>query len=327
MQFDEIHRWCLERGYIAQAITGIPYFYRQFGYEMALDLAGRRYGYEPQVHKLKAGEDEGYRIRPATEADLPFVASVYQHAIQRHALACVRTLDIFRYELDGQSEDNVNRYLMMIIEDKAGEKVGYLQHPGYLGMTGLTAIWYELKPDVSWLEITPTVVRYLWRTGQEYARRDGKTCASFGFMGGARHPVYEALREDLPSVLEAYAYYMRVPDLADFLNHIRPALEKRLAESIAAGHSREIKISFYRSGLRLVIEKGKIKTIEPWRPMPKEEGDIAFPNLTFLQIVFGYRSFDELERSFADCWCDHRDVRVLIDMLFPKKLSDVFPIE
>jgi len=327
IQFDEIHKWCAERGYIVQAITGIAYFYRQFGYEMALDLAGRRYGYEPQVPKLKEGEEERYLIRPATEADLSFVAGVYNHAIQRHALACLRSLEVFRYELNGQSEDNINRYLMLVIEDRAGERVGYFQHPGFLGRTGLTAIWYELKPGVSWLEVTPSVVRYLWRTGQEYARRDGKNCASFGFMAGAKHPVYEALGEDLPTVRDPYAFYMRVPDLVGFLNHIKPALEKRLAESIAPGHSREIKISFYRDGLRILIEKGKLRTIEPWMPTPKEEGDISFPDLTFLQLVFGYRNFDELQRAFADCWCDHEDVRILINILFPKKLSDVFPVE
>ena len=30
--------------------------------------------------------------------------------------------------------------------------------------------------------------------------------------------------------------------------------------------------------------------------------------------------------SFADCWCDNEEVRVLINILFPKKLSDVFPV-
>jgi hypothetical protein len=120
---------------------------------------------------------------------------------------------------------------------------------------------------------------------------------------------------------------MRVPDLAGFLNYIKPALEKRLAESIAPGHSREIKISFYRTGLRIVIEKGKIMTVEPWKPKPKDEGDISFPDLTFLQMVFGYRNYDELNRAFADCWCNHEDVRILMDIIFPKKLSDVFAIE
>jgi GNAT superfamily N-acetyltransferase len=327
IQFDEIHKWCAERGYVVQAITGIAYFYRQFGYEMALDLAGRRFGYESQFPKLKEGEEERYCIRPATEADLPFVSEVYNHAIRRHALACVRSLEVLKYELNGQSEDNINRYPMMVIEDGAGERVGYFQHSSRLGQTGLTALWYELKPGVSWLEVTPSVVRYLWRTGQEYARRDGKDCTTFGFMVGAQHPVYEALGEDLPTVKDPYAFYMRVPDLPGFLIHIKPALEKRLAESIAPGHSREIKISFYRTGLRIVIEKGKIMTVEPWKPKPKDEGDISFPDLTFLQMVFGYRNYDELNRAFADCWCNHEDVRILMDIIFPKKLSDVFAIE
>ena len=325
-QFEEIHQWSAARGDMVQGITGIPYYYRLFGYEMALDLAGRRSGYEPNVPKLKDGEQEPYPIRPAAQADLPFMTDLYRRAIQRYAIACVRTPEVFAYELTGQSEYNANRYETYIIENPQGEQVGYFQHPTWLGATGVSALWYELKPGVSWLDVTPGVVRHLWNKGQEYARRDGKTCTSFGFMLGAQHPVYEALGKNLPVSHPPYAWYLRVPGLPGFLNHIKPALEKRLAESIAAGHSAEIKISFYRSGIRLVIEKGKLSVIESWKPTPEDEGSIAFPGLTFLQILFGYRSYDELHQSFADCWCDREEIRVLTDILFPKKNSDVFPI-
>ena len=240
-------------------------------------------------------------------------------------VACVRTPELFKYELDGQSEGNMDRFIMFIIENEAGESVGYLQHPNYLGRTGLTAYWYELKRGVSWLDVTPGVARYLWNTGQQYGQRAGKDCTSFGFMLGAEHPVYKTLGRDLPVVIAPYAYYMRVADLPGFLNHIKPALENRLVESIAAGHSREIKISFYRDGLRIMIEKGKL-SIEKWIPTSEEGGDIAFPDLTFLQLLFGYRSYEELSTAFADCWSDHEDVRVLVEILFPKKLSDVFPV-
>ena len=343
-QFEEIHKWSAARGDLVQGITGIPYYYRLFGYEMALDLAGRRLGYEPNVPKLKAGETEPYTIRPATEADLPFIAEVYNDAIQRYAIACVRTPEIFQYELCGQSENNLNRYLTLIIEDmrsspvdkrrtpqsgsvnRVGERVGYFQHPKILGTQGLAAFWFELNPGVSWLDVTPSVVRYLWNKGQEYAQHDGKTCASFCLFLGAQHPAYEVLGKNFPTVVDPYAWYLRVPDLPGFLNHIRPALEKRLAESIAVGHSREIKISFYRDGLRLVIEKGKLTTIESWKPSPEDGGMIAFPGLTFLQLLFGYRSYDKLHHSFADCWCDGEDLRALINILFPEKLSDLFPV-
>jgi hypothetical protein len=325
-QFEEIHKWSAARGDLVQGITGIPYYYRLFGYEMALDLSGRRVGYEPNVPKLKEGETEPYRIRPATETDLPFIAEVYEYAIQRSAIACVRPQEVLHYELNGQSEDNLNRYLMFMIEDRAGETVGYIQHPNLLGIKGLTLLWYELKPDVSWLEVTPSVIRYVWKRGQEYAQRDGNTCSSFCLLLGAEHPSYDVLGKSLPTVVEPYAWYLRVPDLPAFLNHSKPALEKRLATSIAVGHSREIKISFYRDGLRMVIEKGRITTIEPWKPSPTDGGMIAFPGLTFLQVLFGYRSYDELHHAFADCWCDGEDLRALVNILFPKKFSDVFPI-
>jgi hypothetical protein len=243
-------------------------------------------------------------------------------------MACVRTPQIFKYELSGQSEKNVNRLETYIIEDAdaSGESVGYFQHAQWLGMTGINVRWYELKPGVSWLAVTPGVVRHLWTKGQEYAKRDGRTCTSFGFVLGAQHPAYQALGKNLPTVIDPYAWYLRAPNLPGFLNHIRPALEKRLAESIAVGHSREIKISFYRDGLRLVIEKGRFTTIEAWKPSPEDGGMIAFPGLTFLQVLFGYRSYDELHGSFADCWCDSEEVRALVNILFPKKLSDVFPV-
>ena len=73
-QFEIVHRWSQERGELAQMITGIPYYYRQFGYEMALDLGGGRVGYAPQIPELAAGGTEPYRVRPAVEADLPFIA-------------------------------------------------------------------------------------------------------------------------------------------------------------------------------------------------------------------------------------------------------------
>ena len=325
LQFEEVHKWSFERGEMVQAITGIPFYYRQFGYEMALDLDGRRQGYEAQVPKLKEGEAEPYVIRAAREDDLPFIEKLNEPMTQRSMIACERTPEIIRYELAGRSENN-NCMVNCTIEDKAGERVGFFKHSGYNRQKTLVAAPYELRSGVSWLEVTPVVIRHLWAKGQEYAKRDGSEFNSFGFMLGAAHPVYEAMGNRLPTIRDPYAWYLRVPDLLGFLNHIRPVLEKRLSESVASGHSRAIKISFYRTGLRIVIENGSITSIQPWLPSPDAEGDIAFPGLTFLQVLFGYRSYDELHRAFADCWCDHEDVHILINILFPKKFSNVLPI-
>jgi hypothetical protein len=326
-QFDEVHQWCEERGLPVQIITGIPYFYRQFGYEMAVDLSARRIGFEKNVPFLKKGEKETYRIRPATDSDLRFVAGLYAETQKRYAITCLRTLDNFSYELNKQHKDNPNRFHMRIIEDARGRRIGYFQHYGFLLMDGLVVVSYELVPGASWLDVTPAVARYLWETGARYAKRDGQTRTYFGLMLGASHPAYDVMGDDLPASRKPYSFYVRVANLPDFIRQIAPALEKRLAESLAAGYTGQLKVSFYTEGLRLVFTRGKLKTAEAWTPVAnKDEGDAAFPGRTFLQLLFGYRSFEELRFAFPDCYWEHRTARVLLNALFPKRLSDVFPV-
>jgi hypothetical protein len=328
LQFDEIHRWSADRGELIQAITGIPYFYRQFGYEMAVDLDAGCSGFEMNLPKLKDGEAEPCCLRPASEADIPFMMDVYAHASKRSLLAAVWDEAIWRHALTGRSERSASRQEWRIIERTGDhEPLGYLAHPWFSWSVSTPALAYELKPGVSWLETTPSVARYLWEVGGAYAERDGKTRSAFTFWLGGSHPVYEIFGERLPRVRQPYAWYMRVPNLPAFVMRIGPVLEHRIAGSYIPGHSGELKISFYRDGLRIIIERGKISAVESWKPIAKkDEGHAAFPNLTFLQILFGYRSFDELRASYADCRYELEETRVVLSTLFPRKPSTVLGI-
>ncbi|HEY4690092.1 MAG TPA: GNAT family N-acetyltransferase [Anaerolineae bacterium] len=326
-QFDVVHQWSAGRGEMVQAITGIPWFYRQFGYEMGLELSGGRLGYAPHVPKLKDGESEPYRIRPVTEGDLPFIMHLYRQASQRHLISCVRDEALWRYEIWGKSDANANKNVMCVIESAGGEPAGYLAHPPRLWGPTQTATSYELKPGVSWVAVTPSVIRYLKATGEAHAERDKKEpFGAFGFWLSSDHPVYHAAADRLPRERKPYAWYVRVPDLPGFIRHIAPVLEKRIAESIVVGYSGELKISFYRTGLRLVLEKGRLTGIEAWKPRRGDDGVMAFPDLTFLQLVLGYRTLDELRYAFADCWVDTDEARAVIEAMFPKQASNVWPV-
>jgi hypothetical protein len=326
-QFDAIHHWSAERGERVQAITGIPYFYRQFGYEMGLTLGGSRQGYKPLVPKLKEDQAEPYRLRPAVEADLPFITQVYARSNGRYPVACVWGEAMWRYELAGKSEKNVNRRFLSLIETAAGEPVGFLAHSAQLWKGRVSVGLYELQAGVSWLAVTPSVVRYLWQLGEAWAAEDPKQeMERFSFELGAEHPAYQVYRQGLPLVHKPYAWFVRVPDLRGFLQHITPVLERRLAASPLVGHSGETKINFYRHGLRLILKEGQITTIEPWQPTPEKAGDVAFPDLTFLQLLFGYRSLEELDHAFADCWTSGDRSRALLEAMFPKQPSHVWAV-
>jgi hypothetical protein len=327
-QFEVIHGWSAARGHLLQAITGIPYYYRLFGYEMALNLGGGRMGFSVHIPQLKEGESEPYHLRAAVETDIPFLEEVYNAGLRRQLVACQWDTDLWRYELLGKTYWDVNRREVRIIETAAGEPVGMLAHSPWLWGQIMAVNWYELKPGVSWTAVTPSVVRYLQECGKAYAERDQKEpFGAFYFNTGADHPVFQAITDRLPRTRNPYAWYLRVPDLPAFLKLIAPVLEQRLAGSIMVNHSGEVKISFYRDGIRLVFEAGALKSVEPWMPAPfGHSGDACFPGLTFLQLLFGYRSIDELSYAFADCWVDGDEARALLPILFPKQASDIWPV-
>lgn len=328
-QFEVIHQWSKQRGELLQAITGIPYYYRLFGYEMALDLGGGRAGYHPHVPELKEGEEEPYQIRPAGENDIPFLAHVDSYGNKRYLVSCVRDEKMWQYELSGRSSGNVNNSEIRIIEDKNKNAIGFLVHPADRWGSMMPLTRYEISSGQSWESVTSSVIRYLWTAGESAVSESGedKIVESFGFWLGREHPLYTVIPDKLPRVKKPYAWYLRVPDLPGFIRHIAPVLERRLAASPFVGHSGELKLTLYRQGLRLKFDAGRLETVEHWQPEPtRHSGDAGFPGLVFTQLVFGYRSMADLQYAFADCWTKNDQVNGLLNVLFPRQVSDVWPL-
>jgi len=327
-QFGVIHEWSRQCRDHLMAITGIPCFYRQFGYEMAIDIGEGRAGLVSQIPALKRGGKEPYRVRPAEEGDLPFMLRVGKQAQQRYLLTSVRNAALLLYELRGRRKKSTARVELRIIETDRGRPIGLLVHSKALSGGRMNACLYELVPGLSWLSVTPSVVRYLKTTGQTYAKRQKAELTQFGFHLGAAHPVYDVIPEKLPITHKPYAWYVRVVDLPAFLRRIQAVLEQRLADSPLPGHTGELKLNFFRDGLRLDFRKGRLANIEPWFPGAEQHewGDATFPGLTFLQLLFGYRTVDELRHISPDCSARGDGVQALLTALFPKRPSHILPL-
>lgn len=321
-QFEVLHQLSRARGEWVQAITGIPYYYRQFGYEMLLNLGGARRGFTAQLPPPL----QGYTVRPARVDDLPWIADCEKRGARRGVVHCVRSPAEWRYELDGACELNVNRKELMVLDNAAGLPVGFLAHAPYLWWSNmLAATVLELVEGLSWYDALPCVLHYLLQKGQEMAGRDGKSCLGAALALGEEHPAYEVAERWLTVVQKPYAWYVRLSDLAGFLRLVAPVLEARLAQSLHAGASGEFTLGFYRSGLRLTLEAGRLTGCEAYELERWQAVDAAFPGLSFLQLLFGYRNLEELSNSFADCWANERG-RMLLAALFPRKPSNVWPI-
>ena len=127
-QMDAVHETSARLGEKMQVISGIPWFYRQFGYEVALEF---EIGYSCPVSNWPARDDtvrEPFAVRPATDGDLPFMARLYDEAMRRYLVYCVRDERLWRYELDGRSKNTYTELEMCVVQAETGESVGLIVH-------------------------------------------------------------------------------------------------------------------------------------------------------------------------------------------------------
>lgn len=317
-QFDALHAESARRGHLLQVITGIPYFYRQFGYELALSYGGGRRGEAQPLAGSATDEPAAYQIRPATVADLLLIAELDQVGQRRSLLNAERDAALWRLELDGRGEFNIFRRTLAMIETADGKAIGFLAHQPPTDRTSLWLYRCELAEGSNWLAVAPV----LWRHWSGL----NPTIHQIGCWLGESHPLYQALPQVLAQIEPADAFYIRIPDLAAFLRRIAPVLEDRLAHSIAVGFAGDVRLNFYRCGLLLRWDNGRLAEVNPWQAPTVEQVSLSFPDLTFTQLLLGYRSFADLQVAFADCLAHDETARVLVDILFPQSPSQVWSL-
>ena len=323
-QMEVVHRWSEERGQLVQVIDGIPWYYRQFGYEMALEHSATRVAYASQLAAVSLSADPSrYRVREARESDLAFIDACHRVDAERLLLHCVRDEAFLRYELSERSPLSVPKRLYKIVEDSRGHCVAAFSHHPVLWQDMLYSEFVQPAEGVAWQDISEVYLKELDRAGRALAARDGGSFRGVGFDLGSRHPLHNAIPDLLSQARTPYAWYVRVPDIVAFLSHVSPVLERNLAESDLARQSATLDISLYRQGIRIVLESGRVAAIEGWRPSTACFGDVAFPDLTFLQLVFGFRSLAELRRSFPDCLVERDASAAIVSALFPQRVSNL----
>ncbi len=321
-QMEAVHAKSAARGEMVQAITGIPWYYRLFGYEMGLDLGGSRQFFWGRKGNNKPVKKEAYSLRPATLEDIPILQTLYQAHCARSRIVRVRDETLWRYELIETHPDSETRRDIYMVETTDGDVVAYFEYKQW--GTGFIVRELGVRPGHSWRAVALFIARVLKIKAGELNKGRPKPIDNISFNLGYDHPVYEALGRQLEKQIPAYAWYVRVPDLPGFLRHIAPVLEKRLANSVLAGHSGDLRLNFYQSQLRLTWERGKLVEIAPYEVAHFFDYGAAFPDLTFLQLLFGYRTADELAAARADCDIANETTAViLLNILFPKQHSCV----
>ena len=235
--------------------------------------------------KLKDGDSEKYHLRPVVDDDHAFIRELYDRASCRQPFAALRSEVEWNYEFTGRSENDFAHRKWLIIETAvAGDRLGYVQYYPWIEDNALYIVQIELKSGVGYLNLMPGVLQGLWKIAQAmpaYGNHKNQELKAINLELGRTHPACHALLGNKIRVDEPYGLYIRVPNLIAFLRHIQPALEKNLVGTVAEGYNGELKLNYYRSGIQLKFNGGKITDISTWSPDSVEDGDARFPDLTF----------------------------------------------
>jgi GNAT superfamily N-acetyltransferase len=325
-QLKALHDRSVAGGDLLQVITDLMFFHEEFGYHMALTQRAGRGGHAHELPPMpKAGEPAG--LQPATPADIPTLINIDRHAQVRSLLSCLRDEKHWKHELTGRSRESMMCDKLLIIH-QASKPVGYI----VLGYGGIPSFpipgWlpglpcpeqvvsiagFELLPGTSWQEVASSVLRQL--TGE----------AGYMLWLGREHPVYSVLANLLVRRPPHMGWFLRVPDLVQFLSQVAPVLERRLSGSDASGFTGTLRLHFYTQGLLLRFSEGGLTGVERWPEHSRRDSDASMPVQMFLQLLFGHAKIAEIASAFPDCRIQTRLGETLLPVLFPKQSSHIWP--
>lgn len=324
-----IHARSAAHGDLAQFISGIPYYYRRYGYEYAVALGGSRIYPLDGIRVDTPQADDSLQFRPATPADIPALCALAAAHTTRGTAATPilaqsqLTEAYWAYLLSPAAAQET--WFPWMVCDQSGAVVGSIGIGRFRYHEQLEFYYCFTHVSVDMRRFAVAVLRFLAENGGALAHA-APGVAPFGAVRanlGEGHAFHHVMRRLIQRDEAPYAWLVRVPSYPDLLQAVAPFLEERLARSAWAGHSGQIHVSWYRAGIQITLTNGRISVCDAPAGAPAQA---SYPPHVFLQQVFGLRSLAELRAAYMDVRVEPAAAEIL-DVLFPKQPSWLLPLD
>lgn len=286
-------------------ITGIPYYYRQFGYSYCLDLGSH---VSLPAHAIPAVDNDkrSMSLRRASMGDIPVLAHMHDRHMEDLEIHIPRDKALWRYMLDHA------QYRVWIAEDSGnGEPAGYVMASGSANGDRLNIIESALFPAVA-REVLCALAG-LAPDGLTIDLLPGHLAAEAMKYGGER--------------VRGGQWLMKLQAPEAMLWKLAGPFTRRLAKSAMAGFTGDFIINFYREALLLRFDEGSLRSVQNVgfvdSSMGASGGDLCIPPDAFIRLLFGYRTLDELWDAWPDIVAQDRS-RQLVSILFPAIKARLF---
>lgn len=328
-QMEAAHQRSAQLGHLMQSITGISHYYRRFGYAMAVELGARASLPLFSIQPLPDDQTPKYTLRLATVYDAEQLAAWDSDHAGKGGLTYPRSADVWRFELTGRHDDEVYKlYTHLIERAETGESVGYIVLRASKEEKFFPVMSYVVGDQASYLETFDDVMRGAKTFAEEFYRDMPKFMPDMILFDTGIHEAVDQIIQGTSGgrvLPDTYAWYIRVADIPAFIQQIAPVLEARLRGSGANAYTGSLKIAFGDlTGVEMTFERGKIVDVVS-RLFDLYEGDVRFPYHSFLNILFGHRTQEELYHIFPESHANAK-ARVLLKALFPKQRAWLFAL-
>lgn len=295
-KFDEYAR---ENGFDLCVLAGIPYFYRQFGYQYAVKL-----DYSTIIDTEKV-PDQGLKLetRVIYETDIPVLDEIMRRAQEKYFVKSLRSKEIWEMQQKTSTYGGEPYQGLAIIEE--GELVGYYRYVEDKEKSTLYVRELGFKDSIPVEQIGSQLKTHAISSGLE------KIKTAIAHID----PLSEYLKTLGAERNTPYAWQIKPLDLFGLMQKMKPAFEKRLAGSQFRGLTKTLPFNFFKYAVKMEIEDGLIKNIEKY--YGEESRALGFNPYAFIQLIAGYKDRKELANAYPDFWVrDGNDE--LVDVLFPK---------
>ncbi|GAB3756699.1 GNAT family N-acetyltransferase [Microlunatus parietis] len=289
------HRRSAARGQLLQIMIGIPYFYRLFGYEYAIDINPARPAQAP-TGPVGAG------FRPAREEDLPGLAALQQRSQAGFDLAVPHPAARWRWLLHQDASE------LWVLE-----RAGNLAAGGRVRRGDDELLLAEAAADDEPAALD--LLRGVAGLDPDAALRVVERPGTLAATAWRPHLDHEAPQR-------AEEYYVRIPDAAALLDRLRPLFWRRLAGAGLDAGGRDLVISTFGAHYRLPTGDDGLGPVITGGPMqsPGVAGAVGVAPDQLGALLFGPRGLDGLTRLRPDVYAADAE---FYGAIFPPLTADV----
>jgi len=297
---DEFDKYAAEQGFDLCVLAGIPYFYRQFGYQYAVEL---EYSTEIELAKIPDRES-GIRLEEFMNEHIMKADRLLRKAQEGYLVHSVRTEGVWEMQQEiGTYGGEPFQAASLYLRDRF---VGYYRYVVDKEKGSFYIKELGIDENVSVGDLAGVI--------KGHASGIGMTVLKTGL------PHQDQVSKYLIS-LEAktnrpYAWQVKTLDLTRFLTKLSLVLESRIEDSEFKGVSKDITLNFWKFAVSMKIEGGKIGSIE--KVHGEKDRTIGLNPYAFIKLALGYKSRLELEEMYPD-FRVRGEMGGLIDVMFPKQ--------